>query len=412
MSNAPLIHIENLSKRYKLYASPRGRVAEWLSGGRVSRHRDFWALKDFSLNVSHGECVGVIGPNGAGKSTLLKVLSGTLAASGGSFNITGRVLSLLELGTGFNAELSGRQNIMETAALLGFKREDTIDRIKEIEAFAELGDFFDRPIKIYSSGMGVRLAFSMFVFMKPDVLIVDEALAVGDIGFQRKCYKKLEELMAGGMTCLFVTHDLGAVVRFCHRAVVLFQGQKIFEGDPRQACNVLNKIYFGEAGVDDKLDYGDGAAMIDQIWFEDETGERLASVPARSPLVFSYSCRFNTAVTDPVFGFHIKTVYGMEVCTASSDYMGYEFGSFEPGDRLTLKWTLDLNLNPGTYFFGCGCRYANESRFMSRRVDAMKFPIVDNPTFGGIVNVFRDLKIEKTLANAESEPQMNADGLR
>jgi len=241
---------------------------------------------------------------------------------------------------------------------------------------------------------------------------VETILTVGDIGFQRKCYKKLEELMAGGMTCLFVTHDLGAVVRFCHRAVVLFQGQKIFEGDPRQACNVLNKIYFGEAGVDDKLDYGDGAAMIDQIWFEDETGERLASVPARSPLVFSYSCRFNTAVTDPVFGFHIKTVYGMEVCTASSDYMGYEFGSFEPGDRLTLKWTLDLNLNPGTYFFGCGCRYANESRFMSRRVDAMKFPIVDNPTFGGIVNVFRDLKIEKTLANAESEPQMNADGLR
>jgi teichoic acid transport system ATP-binding protein len=206
----------------------------------------------------------------------------------------------------------------------------------------------------------------------------------------------LEEMMAAGMTCLFVTHDLGAVVRFCHRAVVLFQGRKIFEGDPRQACNVLNKIYFGEVTADDKTDYGDGSAMIDQIWFEDTGGQRIASIPSRTPLVFCFSCRFNTDVNDPVFGFHIKTIYGVEVCTAATDYMGYEFGQVKRGERLTLRWTLDLNLNPGTYFFGCGCRYPNESRFLSRRVDAVKFPIVDNPTFGGIVNVFRDLKVDRT----------------
>jgi teichoic acid transport system ATP-binding protein len=397
MSNV-LISADKLSKRFKIYPRRSARLREWFSFGKVKAHTDFWAIKDFSVQVGKGECVGVIGPNGAGKSTLLKILSGTLSPTSGSYHVDGRVLSLLELGTGFNPELTGRQNVLETASLLGFPRESVHDRIKDIEEFAGLGEFFDRPIKIYSSGMTVRLAFSMFVSMSPDVLIVDEALAVGDIGFQRRCYKRLEDMLARGMTCLFVTHDLGAVIKFCHRAVVLFGGEKIFEGAPRDACNVLNKFYFGEASVDDDMDYGDGSAVIDEIWFENAAHERITSASSKEPLVFCYSTKFNAEAEEPVFGFHIKTVYGVEVALASSDYLGYEFGKFKPGDRLTLKWTLDLNLNPGTYFFGCGCRYASGNRFMSRRVDAAKFPIVDRAVMGGIINPFRELSLEHIRA--------------
>lgn len=397
-----LIQINKLSKRYKLYPNRSARLIEWINLNHVKRHEDFWALRNLDLEVGKGECVGVIGPNGAGKSTLLKILSGALSPTTGSYSIEGKVLSLLELGTGFNPELTGRQNVLETGGLLGFSREHIHNRIAEIEEFAGIGHFFDQPIKVYSSGMGVRLAFSMFVFMEPDVLIVDEALAVGDIGFQRRCYARLEHMLARGMTCLFVTHDLGAVIRFCHRAVVLQNGQKVFEGAPRQACNVLNKVYFGEAQINEVMDYGDGSAAIEEIWFEDTTGERITSQPAKQALVFCYRVKFNTDVEEPVFGFHMKTLYGVEVATASTDYLGYEFGKFSRGDVLTLRWVLDLNVNPGTYFFGCGCRYASKEQFLSRRVDAAKFPIIDRGVLGGIINPFRDLVFEHQRADGSA----------
>jgi lipopolysaccharide transport system ATP-binding protein len=393
---APAIRIDGLSKCYRLYARPSGRFLQWMTRGRWGARTDFWALKGFTLEVARGECVGIIGPNGAGKSTLLKIISGTRAPTGGTYQLTGRVLSLLELGTGLNPELTGRENVRETAMLLGFPVDETVGRMADIEAFAGLGEFFDRPIRMYSSGMSVRLAFSMFVFMRPDVLIVDEALAVGDVGFQRKCYTKLEELLRGGMTCLFVTHDLGAVVRFCSRAVVLLNGEKVYEGEPARACNVLNKFYFGESAVEHSLDYGDGSATIDRIWFEDADGHVVTMASGRAPLSFCYSCRFNRDVEDPVFGFHCKTVNGVEVCTASTDHMGRAFGSLARGERLTLKWALNVDLNPGAYFFGCGCRHADGSRFMSRRVDAVRLPVVDNPTFGGIVNMFRELNVTRS----------------
>jgi ABC-type polysaccharide/polyol phosphate transport system ATPase subunit len=390
-----LIRTDNLTKRFKLYPKPSGRLVEWLSLGRATRHADFWALRDFSLQVNHGECIGIIGPNGAGKSTLLKILSGTLSPTSGSFNVEGKVLSLLELGTGFSQELTGRQNVIETASLLGFPDGYVEERMDDILAFSELGEFFDRPIKIYSSGMSVRLAFSMFVFLKPDVFIVDEALAVGDVGFQRKCYRKIEQMLASGVTCLLVTHDLSAVVQFCHRAVVMMAGQKAFEGDPREAVNLLNNVYFGIAapsGAEESA--GDGSATIEEIWFEDDRGEHISSSPSRMPIAFCNRVRFNADVAAPVFGFHIKTVHGVEVVLASSELLGYEFGPFRAGERAVVRWKLDLNLNPGSYFFGCGCRYRDTEKFLARRVDAIKFPISDLTVVGGIVNPIREMIVE------------------
>jgi lipopolysaccharide transport system ATP-binding protein len=393
------IRIESLAKRYKMYPSPGQRFVEWLSLGRATRHTDFWALRDFSLTVRRGECVGIIGPNGAGKSTLLKLLSGTLSPTSGTFDVRGKVLSLLELGTGFNAELTGRQNVTETASLLGFPDSYVADTIADIAAFSELGDFLDRPIKTYSSGMTVRLAFSMFVFLKPDVFIVDEALAVGDVGFQRRCYKKIEQMLQAGVTCLLVTHDLPAVVQFCHRAVVLEHGRMTFAGDPREAVNRLNNVYFGLAAeAPAREDLGDGAAAIEELWFEDDTGRRIGSARAGQPVTFCYAVRFIVGCAEAEFGFHLKTVLGVEVTAAGSEKLGHSFGPFTAGQAVVVRWALDLNINAGSYFFGCGVRHGGTHTFMARRVDAIKFPVSDLAPVGGLINPVRDVTVTTTTA--------------
>jgi ABC-type polysaccharide/polyol phosphate transport system ATPase subunit len=395
-----MIRVQNLGKRYRIYDGSRSRLVEWLTLGRIKGHTDFWALKDINLEVGQGECVGIIGPNGAGKSTLLKILSGTATPTVGSYRIDGRVLSLLELGTGFAAELTGRQNVVETSSLLGFPPGYVQKRMSDIEQFAALGDFFDRPIKIYSSGMVVRLAFSMFAFLQPDIFIVDEALAVGDAGFQRKCYRRLEEMLKQGVTCLFVTHDLPAVVKFCHRAMVLNNGEKVYEGEPRRACNLLSKIYFNEAEITDAMDYGDGSAEIERIWFEDLQGHEITSAASKRPLTYCYSVLFKQDADEPVCGFHCKTMHGVEVTLASTDYLGYRLGSFKAGDRAVLRWVLDLNLTPATYFFGCGCKHHDREQFMCRRVDAVRFPITDVGTVGGVCDPIRELRLDTIPAGA------------
>ena len=181
-----MIRVNNLSKKFNIYSNPWHRVAEWADMGQRNRHQEFWALRDISFEVNQGECLGIIGPNGAGKSTLLKVLTGALYPTSGTFEISGRVLSLLELGMGFNNELTGRQNLFNSANLLGLPKRYIDDRIEDIMAFAELGPFFDLPLKLYSTGMYVRLGFSLFAFLQPDILIIDEALSVGDVFFQQE----------------------------------------------------------------------------------------------------------------------------------------------------------------------------------------------------------------------------------
>ena len=218
------VRVLNLSKCYKLYSHPWHRAAEWASLGQVQRHTDFWALKDISFHLERGECLGIIGPNGAGKTTLLKILSRALYPTAGNFEVKGQTVSLLELGTGFNLQLTGTQNIFNSARLLGFNDEYVKSRLKAIVEFSELGDFIDRPIQIYSTGMFLRLAFSLFACLEPDVYIIDEALAVGDASFQKKCMDKINEMRQEGVTILFVSHDLWRVEALCNRAIYLNHG--------------------------------------------------------------------------------------------------------------------------------------------------------------------------------------------
>jgi ABC-type polysaccharide/polyol phosphate transport system ATPase subunit len=240
-----MIRTDGLGKKFKIYPKPWGRFAEWLTGGNARRHDDFWALRDVSFELRRGESLGVIGVNGSGKSTLLKILSGAMYPTEGTFDVRGRVLSLLELGTGVNPQLTGRQNVINSARLLAFPPGYVSEKMGEIEAFAELGEFFDRPVRLYSSGMLVRLVFSMFACFDPDVFVVDEALSVGDLYFQQKCARRIRAMLDAGVTMLFVSHDLAAVEALCQRVMLLHQGRVRHLGD--KAVGI--RMYFAVSGA-------------------------------------------------------------------------------------------------------------------------------------------------------------------
>ena len=244
-----LISATGLSKRFKIYEKPTGRLAEWATLNRAVRHREFWALRDFSFDVKRGQCIGIIGANGAGKSTLLRILSGTLAATSGSFNVNGRLLSLLELGTGFNPNLSGRLNVLHTAELLGYSPAYASEKESQIETFADLGEFFDLPLRMYSSGMQVRLGFSMFAALDPEILVVDEALAVGDASFQRKCFRHMEKMVEDqSRAVLLVAHDMISIQKLCSHVIWLDHGRVKMAGEPKPVVEAYMKFMFTGQG--------------------------------------------------------------------------------------------------------------------------------------------------------------------
>jgi lipopolysaccharide transport system ATP-binding protein len=240
-----VLQVENLGKCFKIYPNPWDRAREWGSLKQQTYHQPFWSLRNVSFEVRRGEFLGIIGENGAGKSTLLKMITGVLKPTEGHYQLHGKVLSLLELGTDFNFELSGRSNAIYSAELLGFPPGYVQSRLKEIEVFSELGEFFDRPMKLYSSGMKARLAFSLFAFLDCDVLILDEVLAVGDIFFQQKCYARLEELIQKQVTIILVTHTMEVVQQYCKQVILLHQGQIVFQGEPLQGTIQFYKLKMG-----------------------------------------------------------------------------------------------------------------------------------------------------------------------
>lgn len=235
MSYEVVIHAAHLGKCFKLYANPWRRAVEWASLGKRSYHQPFWALRDVSFEVRRGECFGVIGPNGAGKTTLLKLLTGKLTPTTGTIAVNGTTFSLFNLSAGFHPDLTGRENLARVTALLHLPRKYVREQLVRIEEFAELGEFLDRPVGIYSSGMRTRLAFSLFAFLACDVLILDEVLATGDIFFKQKCYARLEQLMAQQTTILLVTHATNVIRQYCQRVLLLDHGRAVYQGDPAQA---------------------------------------------------------------------------------------------------------------------------------------------------------------------------------
>lgn len=253
MSSDKSIQVENLSKCYHIYDKPRDRLMQMLTRGRKKYFREFWALRDVSFSVGRGETIGIIGRNGSGKSTLLQMICGTVSPSSGSVATSGRVAALLELGAGFNPEFSGRENVLLNAAILGFPAEEMESRMSDVLAFSELGDFLDQPVKTYSSGMFSRLAFSIAIHVDPEILVVDEALSVGDARFVAKCMRRIKDIQDQGTTILFVSHDVGSVRNLCDRAIWIDKGRLVEEGDVFPVTGRYMEFMFKDDKTDDDL---------------------------------------------------------------------------------------------------------------------------------------------------------------
>jgi lipopolysaccharide transport system ATP-binding protein len=380
-----VVSIRDLSKRFKLYRSPWDRVVEWVTGGRAIRHESFWALQGISLEVRRGECVGIIGVNGAGKTTLLKILSRALYPTTGTFEITGRVVSLLDLGTGFHPELTGRQNIFQSARLLGFPDEYVRARLPAILDFAQIGEFIDQPVKQYSSGMFVRLAFSLFANLEPDVYIVDEALSVGDIFFQQKCFERFRELRRLGCTILLVSHDSEAITHLCDRAILLSGGKVASQGD---AATVVHDYFalMGQAmasagsarghdargagrpleseigevpdGVRRQLEglppgthapIGTRATEMAGFAVSDADGHPTWTVPSGGVLRFWYLIEARDHTGDLNVGIHFYDRRGILVFATGTANRRLALPHLGPGDRLICSVAVTLAIQPGEY---------------------------------------------------------------
>ncbi|QBQ54826.1 ABC transporter ATP-binding protein [Nitrosococcus wardiae] len=304
-----LIDVNRVSKCYHLYQRPQDRLWQSFFRGRKKFHREFWALLNVSLQVRRREAVAVIGRNGAGKSTLLQLIAGTLTPSAGKITVQGRVAALLQLGSGFNPEFTGRENVFLNGAILGFSRTEIERRFDEIAAFAEIGNFIEQPVKTYSSGMTMRLAFAVSACLEPEVLIIDEALAVGDAVFQFKCRERLQDLIAKGTTLLFVSHDMSAVKSFCHRAIYLENGQKKAEGEPEH---------------------------ISEYYFMDVRAEQSRSAPQRNKDI-------DTAIRKKTYGGY-GTSEG-EILSAAFSSTGQNNAFFNYGDIIELKISCQFSVH-------------------------------------------------------------------
>jgi ABC-type polysaccharide/polyol phosphate transport system ATPase subunit len=398
MSDDIAVSVQNVSKRYLLYDRPQDRLKQSLFW-RFGKHyaREFWALRDVSFDLRQGETLGIIGRNGAGKSTLLQIIAGTLAPTEGEVQINGRITALLELGSGFNPEYTGRENVFMNGAILGVPQVEMEQRFDEIVAFADIGEFIDQPVKVYSSGMFVRLAFAVQACVRPDILIVDEALAVGDIGFQRKCYRYTETLKKDFETSIIlVTHDTNAVVNYCNRAILLNDGEAIHAGSPQLITELYHKQMFGEDIEVKSLEiYGDGSASIDEIWFENLAGDRISSSAIGQNFYYCYKTEFHDSVENPVFGMRITTVQGQVLVGANTQTCRLDTGSYRTGDSVVVRWKIANCLNLGTYFFSCGCSYDNRDQFLCRKVDATKLVVIGSSIESGVLTAISDVSIHR-----------------
>jgi ABC-type polysaccharide/polyol phosphate transport system ATPase subunit len=350
----PAIELHGVSKTFRLprqrYSTLKERALHPL---RARAYDELHAVKDISLTIRQGEFFGIVGRNGSGKSTLLKCLAGIYQHDpGGSVDVHGRLSPFIELGVGFNSELTARENVLINAVMLGLSRREARARFDEIIAFAELEEFVDLPLKNYSSGMSVRLAFSVAVQVDADTLLVDEVLAVGDAAFQQKCFEQFEELKRQGKTIVLVTHDMSAVERFCHRAMLIERGDVLEVGEPRTIARKYNELNFGrlvhtgtEAGR-----YGDHAiAEIVDAWFEDDGGRHVTEQPQGEPVTACMEVAFHAPIDDPIFAFNVINEPRHTVFATSTHWRGEETGSYTAGDRVTVRVRFENWLAPMRY---------------------------------------------------------------
>lgn len=366
-----VISIKNLSKVYRLYEKPIDRLKESLNIFKKSYHREHYALNDLSFDIKKGETVGIIGVNGAGKSTLLKIITGVLTPTSGTIDVNGKISALLELGAGFNMEYTGIENVYLNGTMMGYTREEVDKKLDDILEFADIGEFINQAVKTYSSGMFVRLAFAVAISVEPDILVIDEALSVGDVFFQQKCYKKIKEL-AGKATVLIVSHDLNAMTKFCERIIVMSKGEKVYDGDPNEAIAKYFKLKQGALRDEKKIaDMSDTAfdlykkpdesqysgkldVVIEKYFYSIENEPFSEVCQKDDEFKVSMVINSNIDIDYPIVGFQIRDKYGNEVFGQTSLTSPVEQASIKQG-RNVINFSFDWpEIREGDYFITLG----------------------------------------------------------
>lgn len=431
MENEYAIKVNHVTKRYRLYEKNGDRVKDALGLSKNKQlYKDLYALKDLSFDVKKGEAVGIIGVNGAGKSTILKIVTGVLHPTEGNVEINGRISALLELGAGFNSDYTGLQNVYLNGTMMGFSKEEIDAKLDTILEFADIGDFINQPVKTYSSGMFVRLAFAVAINIDPEILIVDEALSVGDTFFQTKCFRKFEEFINAGKTILFVSHDLSSIRRYCNKAILLNHGEKIAEGEPAEVIDIYKRVLVGqydESEIKEEKDhgvkkvivpnatvnvgewnknyvrnpkcdeYGDRDVEIIDYAIIDNRGKYTNILTKGEPFQIKIRIRANKHAHEPIVAYTFKTVMGTDVTGTNTLFEHNDIGSLEAGEERTITFTQTLNLQGSQYLMSFGCtRYeSTEFKVFHRLYDVIYITVVSEKNTVGFYDMFSKVEIEK-----------------
>ncbi|HJC32853.1 MAG TPA: ABC transporter ATP-binding protein [Candidatus Anaerobutyricum faecale] len=412
------ILVDHVSKMYKLYDKPMDRLKESLGLSHKKKYKEHFALNDVSFQVHRGETVGIIGTNGSGKSTILKIITGVLNPTGGTVQVNGRISALLELGAGFNQEYSGIENVYLNGTMIGFSREEIDAKLDEILRFADIGDFVYQPVKTYSSGMFVRLAFAIAINIDPEILIVDEALSVGDVFFQAKCYRKFEEFKEMGKTILFVSHDLSSIGKYCDRVVLLNNGVKLAEGGAKEMVNLYRKVLvnqYDENGSQEEektqedqelhtdtvmkeklnlnpevLEYGSKLAEITDFAILDDGGNITNLIEKGQTFSVKMRVQFQDDISEPIFAFTIKDLKGTEIAGTNTMYEGSPVKPKKTGDVQEIVFTQVMNLEAGEYMLCLGCTGYREGEFtvFHRLYDVCNLTVISDKKAVGYFDMF------------------------
>lgn len=416
------ISVQGVSKIYKLYDKPIDRLKEAVSLTHKSYHRDFFALSDISFDVKKGETVGIIGTNGSGKSTILKIITGVLSPTTGTAEFSGNISALLELGAGFNSEYTGLENIYMNGTMMGFSRQEMERRMDDILRFADIGDFVNQPVKTYSSGMFVRLAFALAINVDPEILIVDEALSVGDVFFQAKCYRRMEEMMQNGTTILMVSHDMGSIIKYCDKVVLLNRGHFVAQGEAGKMVDLYKKILANqtdelaealieekkealglpvEATVSDKRmkdrmnlnpevqEYGDGRASFEDFGTLDARGNVTNLLLKGEMFTIRERVRFHAPIENPIFTYTLRDKKGTDITGTNTLFEGTEIKPVKDGDVYTVSFRQKMNLQGGEYLLSMSCTgYENGEHVVYHRLyNVLSLTVISNKNTVGFYDM-------------------------
>ena len=412
--NEYAIRLKDVSKVYKLYNKPKDRLFDafgLLRGKRAPKLNR--ALDKVSMEIKKGETVGIIGTNGSGKSTILKIITGVLSENSGDVEINGRISALLELGAGFNQQYTGIENVYLNGTMMGFTDEEIKAKLPEILEFADIGDYVYQPVKTYSSGMFVRLAFAVAINIDPEILIVDEALSVGDVFFQAKCYAKFEEFKRKGKTIVFVSHDLSSIAKYCDRVYLLNKGKMLGEGAPKEMIDLYKRVLVGQYDADaegedessarsfrvgdETLEYGTRQAVIENAYITDEGGRTTSTIIKGTKFTIHLRVKFEDHIPGPIFAYSFKDAKGTEITGTNSMYEKAYTGCGEAGDVMDITFTQTMSLQGGNYLLSFGVTGFSGADFevYHRLYDCLDVTVVSDKDTVGYYDMFSEVEVKK-----------------